>query len=303
MIGPVYWLWHNWAIYGNALEFLTGSSSARGLYQQNRASLGWSQIFVGNAALDVALMLTAVAVCCGPVLVIAAFAGLARAGSRWRALRRRAPLLLLAVPFFFHVFSLYRGEIQVFPLSVFGLLNARYGLPHLLGVALTVPAAAFWFRTEWRGRVVVILTLLVGFQYWHLWSDGADQLAVFQEGYRNGVNSRSARDLDRTAKFLSAAPPDGMVLMQSGSLGPLVPRGGLRFGQVIHEGTARWHQVEDAIPVDVSVVILETGDVLDQRFRRNPALDKQLNETFSEEFNAGKIRVFMRRQRASPSES
>src|SRR5262249_22077256 len=40
--GPIYWLWHNWAIYGNALEFLTRPNSARGISLQNRAILGWS---------------------------------------------------------------------------------------------------------------------------------------------------------------------------------------------------------------------------------------------------------------------
>src|SRR6266851_6232762 len=55
-LGPGYWLWHNWAIYGNALEFLTGPNSARGIYLQNRINFGWSTMFVGHAGLDVLVM-------------------------------------------------------------------------------------------------------------------------------------------------------------------------------------------------------------------------------------------------------
>jgi hypothetical protein len=85
-----------------------------------------------------------------------------------------------------------------------------------------------------------------------------------------------------------------MILMQSGSLGPLVPRGGLQFSSVIHEGTARWHQVAGAIPPDVSTVIVEQGDALDLRLRAQPALARDLSETFEPGYQTGKITVYSR---------
>lgn len=292
--GPLYWLWHNWAIYGDAFEFLTGPSSARGLYLQNRANLGWSQVFVGNLPLDLGLMAAAIAVCAGPLVLLAATIGLARVLRSYRRFSEYAPALLAGVPFLFHVWSLYRGEIQVFPFSVVGLLNVRYGLPHLLAVALLIPAAALFFRISWRRGATLAICGLVAFQYWWLLSDGANQLAVFQEGYRNGVNSRQARELARVSEFLKANPPRAMILMQSGSLGPVVPRGGLRFASVIHEGTARWHQVADSIPPDVSTVVVEQGDAVDSQFRSKPALARDLAETFEPVYRTEKTTVYSR---------
>src|SRR5262249_41331877 len=62
LIGPLLWLWHNWAIFGSPFEFLNGPYSARGLYLQNRATLGWSTVFVGHLLLDIVLMLIAAGV-------------------------------------------------------------------------------------------------------------------------------------------------------------------------------------------------------------------------------------------------
>ncbi|MEK6304242.1 MAG: glycosyltransferase family 39 protein [Acidobacteriota bacterium] len=293
--GPIYWLWHNWAIYGDALEFLTGPNSARGIYLQNRANLGWSKIFVGHAMLDTATILTAAAVCSGPLVLLFAIAGLARTvAARRRVLVRWAPAILLLVPFFFHVVSLYRGEIQIFPLSAFGLLNVRYGLLHLPAIALFAPAAALIPRGAAGRWATAILIVGVAAQYGYLISEGPRQLAVYQEGYRNGVNARPARELADASAFLKANPPRGLTLMNTGALGPLVSKGGLRFSELIHEGTARWHQITDRLPADVFTVIVEEGDPLDQRFQANADLSKDLEFSFREEFSIGKIRLFKR---------
>ncbi|HMG34689.1 MAG TPA: hypothetical protein VKM94_12180 [Blastocatellia bacterium] len=294
-LGPAYWLWHNFAIYGDPLEFLTGPSSARGLYNQNRASLGWAQIFVGNALLDFAVMLTAAAVCAGPLLILAATLGSAKATlSLRRSISRRAPLLLLGIPFVFHVFSIYRGEIQVFPLSIFGLLNARYGLAHLPLIAMLAPASVLIFKPRYRLRAAVALMVLIAGQYAMLISEGPRQLAVFQEGYRNGVNSRSARELARLSQYLRANPPEGTVLMTAGPFGPVVPHGGLRFSNIIHEGTARWHRLDDGIPEDVSTVILRRGDPLDLRLQSNQRTAGDLKRSFYESYNDEGIVVLLR---------
>ncbi|HKV41045.1 MAG TPA: hypothetical protein VJX67_17695 [Blastocatellia bacterium] len=293
--GPLYWLWHNWAIFGNALEFYNGASSARGIYLQNQANLGWSRIFAGHVALDVCLMLATVAVCAGPLVVLIGGAGLTRLALNWRKhIRVCAPLGLLSLPFGFHVLSVYRGEIQIFPLSALGLLNVRYGLAGLLPLSLLAGLAATSFarRRRWVPGLVVLSVVVA--QYGLAVSDGPADLAVYQEGYRNGVNSRQARELSKAAAFLSANHPHDMVLMNTGELGPLVSRGGLTFGEVVHEGTARWYQFQDRIPGDVATVIIRDGDGLDQRFRNNPALARDLASGLALTYQAGGIRVFER---------
>jgi hypothetical protein len=292
---PLYWLWHNWAIYADALWFLTGPHSARGIYLQNQANLGWSKIFVGNALLDMLLMTVTVAACIGLILIPLAGLGFLRlAKMHRRALWQYAPTMLLIVPFLFHCFSLYRGEIQIFPLSAFGLLNVRYGLPHLLPIALFVPALIPMLKRLGKPLAVALVCLVVVLQYGYLVSDGTSQLAVYQEGYRNGVNSKPARQWANMAQVIRENPPQGMVWMQTGSLGPVVSQGGLRFSQIIHEGTSRWHQINEAIPDDVSIIILEKDDVLDKRLQSNQALKTDFSRRFREKFSSGDIKYFQR---------
>jgi hypothetical protein len=294
-IGPAYWLWHNWAIYGSAFEFLTGPNSARGIYLQN-PSLGWARLFAGHAALDVLLMAAAAAVCAGPLVMLLSAAGFVRLfTAKRKSLLEHSPLILLILPFFFHVFSLYRGEIQVFPLSAFGLLNIRYGLPHLLGVALFAPAAVLAFKGQARRWAGAAACVIVAAQYGYLISEGPSQLAVYQEGYRNGVNARPVRERARVASFLLANPPDRLILLHTGALGPVVSQGGLRFSDIIHEGSLRWYQLDNGIPKDVATVMVQQGDPLDLRIRDSGALARDLADEFQERLSIGKITVFERK--------
>jgi hypothetical protein len=294
-IGPLYWLWHNWAIYGNALEFLTGPNSARGIYVQNRVNFAWSKMFVGNAALDLLTMAAAVAVCVGPFVLLLGGAGF----FRWLIAERRSlvatsPVLLLIVTFLFHVWSIYRGEIQVFPLSAFGLLNVRYGLPHVLAVALFAPSAVLLFKPASRRRILAVICVIVAAQYVYLISEGPSQLAMYQEGLRNGVNARAGRERSIVASYIATHPPVGFVLMHTGALGPVVSQGDIRYSQVIHEGTARWHQIEGNIPDEVSTVIVQRGDPLAGRISGSGALLSALSTEFEERLSVGNITVFER---------
>lgn len=296
IVGPVYWMWHNWAIYGNALEFLTGAYSARGLYLQNQANLGWAKIFVGHLFIDCLLILVTAAVCAGPfVLMLGGVGFIAFVIVRRKTLLEDAPVLLLIAPFFFHVLSLYRGEIQIFPLSAFGLHNVRYGLPHLLAVALFAPASILLFKREARRWVLIAVCLIVAVQYLYLVSEGPTQLAVYQEGYRNGVNAKPARERKQFSLLIKMSPPEGNILMNTGELGPVVSQGGLRYSEIIHEGTLRWHQIKETIPVDVSTVIVQENDPLDKRLRKNASLALDLAEHFQEKLSVGRIKLFQRK--------
>lgn len=297
--GPIYWLWHNWAIYGDALEFLTGPNSARGIYLQNGAHDGWATIFIGHPLLDFLIMAVAVAVAAGPIVLLLSVGGVARLVIvRRRDLLKASPAFLLTAPFFFEVFSVYRGEIQLFPLSAFGLQNARYGLPHIVAVALFAPAAILFFKNSTRQWAALAACVIVVAQYGYLISEGPSQLAMYQEGYRNGVNSRAAREHVKVAAFLRANPPRRFILMHTGALGPVVSQAGLGFSEIIHEGTLRWHQFDDQIPADVATVISQQGDPLDVRLRERPSLARDLATNFQEELSIGNIRVFARKQRS-----
>ncbi|HEU4387207.1 MAG TPA: glycosyltransferase family 39 protein [Blastocatellia bacterium] len=292
--GPVYWLWHNWAIWGDALTFLRGPYSARGLYLQHQAHFGWARMFIGNAGLDLALMLFTVAVCAGPLLLVLALAGLLRIAATLRIWTIAAPVSMFAIPFVFHVVSLYRGEIQMMSISAIGLYNVRYGLPHLLLISILVPTAVLVLRRLGSRAALSAVALAIAAQYALLLYDGPSQLAVFQEAYRNGVNSRVARQLLQATSYVRDHPPRRMILMHTGALGPLVSNGGMRFEDIIHEGSTQWHQVTNSIPNSVRTVILQDGDPLDERLKSNESLSTEFRNQFQEKFSVGRIRVFER---------
>jgi hypothetical protein len=163
-----------------------------------------------------------------------------------------------------------------------------------LAVAVFAPASVLIFKGRACRWAMASVCLLIATQYAYQFSEGLSQLAVYQEGYRNGVNSGAAHERARAAALLTANPPEPLVLMHTGALGPLVSTSGLRFSQVIHEGTTRWHQLADEIPSDVRTVIITEGDPLNLRLRDNPSLARDLTLNFQERFEVGPIRVFSR---------
>jgi len=83
--------------------------------------------------------------------------------------------------------------------------------------------------------------------------------------------------------------------MHTGVLGPVVSKGGLQFSNIIHEGTERWHQLNEGIPPDVGSVILQDGDPVDSLIRENPKLTQSLSEEFEQRMVVGNVRVYGRR--------
>jgi hypothetical protein len=121
--------------------------------------------------------------------------------------------------------------------------------------------------------VLAAVAALVALQYGALLSEGPSQLAVYQEAFRNSHNARPWRDRARLAAWLVENPPaQGRVLMQSGSLGPVVPASGLTFGRIVHEGTRAWNEwtAGGELPDGVATVIMEEGDPVWSRLREDP---------------------------------
>lgn len=296
-LGPLYWMWHNWAIFDDPLAFFTGPHSARGIYIQNQSTLGPARALVGSLPVATVVMLLAVAVCAGLALLAVAAFGLIKVFPIARESPRRwGPAVLLGVPFCFHVISLYRGEIQIFPVSAFGLLNVRYGVPHLLPLSLLVPAAALLLGAgrKWWPSLAVFAIIAGGYIF--LISDGVSQIAIYQEAYRNGVNSKAPRELARVAGNLRDRPPSGVLLMYTGALGPVVSQSNLRFRNIIHEGTTRWHSIDQTIPPDVSTIVFQQDDPLASRIRSASALSHDFEQSFELTFSLGKTKRFDRKR-------
>ena len=178
---------------------------------------------------------------------------------------------------------------------VVGSLNQRCREKTAVAIAAFAPAVVWLCKPRARHLALAVLGSLVVLQYGYLISEGPTQLAVYQEGYRNGVNSARAREWAHAAAWLEAYPPRQSVWMNTGALGPLVPRGGLRFAQIIHEGSLRWHAINDAIPADVTMIIYQEGDPVAEQLRGNAALARDFAEHFQQQFAYDSVKIFTRK--------
>ncbi|MBZ5581422.1 MAG: glycosyltransferase family 39 protein [Acidobacteriia bacterium] len=132
--GPLYWLANNWWLAGDALDFYHGPFSAQAI-QAGKPYPG-----KGDWAMAWLYYRTAVRLCAGPVLALLAIAGIVA------ALLRRAfwPVLLLALPPAFYVWSLHSSGTPIFVPELWphSYYNTRYGLAALPLLALAGAALA-----------------------------------------------------------------------------------------------------------------------------------------------------------------
>src|SRR5262249_29663745 len=84
----IYWLWHNWAIYGNPIEFLTGFYSAQNYFLRFQEKLGWADFAVGHVGYAFLLAMSALAACAGIafclLFAVSAVKTLALGWKQWR---------------------------------------------------------------------------------------------------------------------------------------------------------------------------------------------------------------------------
>jgi len=122
-LGPLYWMANGWYATGDALDFLRGPYTA--------FAIQGSTPYPGRGDWHTAWYYyrNAVGACAGPLLSLMALAGGAI------AIRRRAwfPLLLLALPGLFVIWSMHSGAVPIFMphLWPFSYYNTRYGLAAL----------------------------------------------------------------------------------------------------------------------------------------------------------------------------
>ena len=156
-LGPLYWLAHNWWLYGDPLEFYRGTYSAWAI-QGNRPYPGkgdWRTAWL--------YFRTAAQLCAGPGLALMAIAGAAA------SLARRVfwPLALLALPGVFYIWSIYSSATPIFVPSLWpnSYYNTRYGLAAL--PLLAVASAGLVAIVPHRLRAITAaLVIAAGTVYW-----------------------------------------------------------------------------------------------------------------------------------------
>ncbi len=280
--GVVYWLWHNWAIYGRPLEFLEGTYSARGYFARHRDELSYLSFVVGRPLYAGIVLTVTIVICATPATALLGLLGLAgQAVAAFRARCQDAAALAvlgwLWLPPLFTGYSLYSGNIQIYPL----FLNNRYGLAALpalaVGVGLGVAClqARFPKRPAWVA--VTVGLVCVGQSLWWL-RDGVYQLAVFQEAYRAqftplGRERRALAEFLRSQPDLQSLPTQpsgGCVALFAGELSSVVAQGGLSYAHILHEGCSGWHGLEKSIPSTVTWLVVGRGDELERKLQQRP---------------------------------
>jgi hypothetical protein len=156
-LGPLYWLAHNWWLYGDPLEFYRGPYSAWAI-QGNRPYPGkgdWPTAWL--------YFRTAAQLCAGPGLALMAIAGVAA------SLARRAfwPLALLALPGVFYIWSIYSSATPIFVPSLWphSYYNTRYGLAALPLVAVASAGLVAIVPSRFRA-ITAVLAIAAGTVYW-----------------------------------------------------------------------------------------------------------------------------------------
>jgi 4-amino-4-deoxy-L-arabinose transferase-like glycosyltransferase len=148
-LGPLYWLAHNWYLSSDPLFFYRGPYSA--------AAIQGNAFYPGKQDWRMAFLYfrTAVQLCAGPALAVMALAGAVV------ALARRAfwPLLLLALPGVFYVWSLHSSGTPIFVPTLWphSYYNTRYGLAALPLLAFAAGALVTVVPQRFGGLAAAII--------------------------------------------------------------------------------------------------------------------------------------------------
>ena len=179
--GPLYWLFHNWWLTGDALDFYRGPYSA-GAIQAGKYYPGKGNWFLAWLYYGAAVRLSV-----GPWLAVLAAAGVVA------ALFKRAfwPLLLLALPGMFYIWSVHSSGTPIYVPELWpnSYYNTRYGLAVLPLLALA--AAALVALVPPRGSTLAaVLVIAGGAGYW-LAHPSPDRWVTWAESRANSEGRRA----------------------------------------------------------------------------------------------------------------
>ena len=230
-LGPLFWLADNWWYYGNALEFLNGPYSAKAIYQ-HQLDIGMAR-YPGDHDWGKALLYvrSAAQSCAGWPLFWLGVAGalVAIFKKMWW------PLLLLALPPLFYVWSMYSSGTPIFVPQLWphSYYNTRYGLAALPLVALAAGALVTLAPVRFRSLAAVAV-VLAGTLGWVAYPR-PDGWICWKESQVNSVSRRAWTG--ETADFLRTQyrPGDG-VLVSFGDLAGIFQQAGIPLRETLHDG-------------------------------------------------------------------
>jgi uncharacterized membrane protein (Fun14 family) len=279
-LAPVLWLAYNGVVYGNALAFANGSSSAKAIEQR----VGAPNPALHNAPVAAIYFLKSAQLNMangnwGRFWLAAALVALAI--GVWKLRAQSAPLLLLWVPLVFYALSIAYGSV---PLHVYTwwphvAFNQRYGLQLLPMFAVSIgvlTASVFLFGAGGRhgGKLAAIVLALVIVSYASVWKVGPQ---CFQEAMKNWESRHTLNS--EVQRVVARLPRNSMFLMDLSEHVGVMEQAGIPLRQVVNSQNHRlwkrppdpeglWERALADPPRYVDFVIAFDGDAVDQGANR-----------------------------------
>ncbi|HYL37328.1 MAG TPA: glycosyltransferase family 39 protein [Bryobacteraceae bacterium] len=232
--GPLYWLAHNWWVYGNPLEFINGPYSAQSIYRRQLSQHlppypgdhDWRKAWL--------FFRTAARLCAGWGAVLAAAAGLMMMA--WQ--RIFWPVLLAALLPAFYLWSMHSGGTPIYVPGLWfnSYYNTRYGLAALPLIAVLGGSLVLAVKQRFRSWAAAAI-VLAGLAPW-LIRPQPDDWICWKESQ---VNSETRRAWTRdAATFLLTHYQGGAGILTSfGDLAGIFREAGIPLRETLHEGNQR----------------------------------------------------------------
>ena len=230
-LGPLAWLAHNQYYYSHALEFYSGEGSAKAIYAAELAAGGDRYPGDHNWRLAIEYYFAAITLTQGWILVLFSALGATAALGK----KIRWPLLLLALPPAFYVWSIHSSGTPLFvptlwpsqPVhNLFSWYNTRYALAALPLAAFTAAGMVAVLPKNLRAAGAAVLVVAGALTATPLcWKEST-------------VNSVARRDwTEQAAAYLAShyQPGDG-IIYSFGDLTGVLREAGIPLREGLHQG-------------------------------------------------------------------
>lgn len=241
---PVWWLFHNWLNYGNALEFYNGHDSAIGIYRRFLEKGGFRYPGDHDWRKAVLYFRTAAQLVVGTPLMWIGAAGLAIAIVK----RVWWPVILFGLAPVFYVCSMYSSGTPIFIPQLWpnGYYNTRYGLCMLPLLAIGCGAIVTVIPARARMLAAVVVTIAVVLPW--VAHPTADAWICWKESQVNSVQRRTWTK--QSADFLRAnyGPGDGAFVQFGDDFAGVFRMAGIPLRETLNMGDSPLWMVAQARP-------------------------------------------------------
>jgi hypothetical protein len=235
VLGPLYWLAHNWWLYSNPLEFFNGPYSAKSIYQRQLDQHMAPYPGDHDWGKDWLYFGTALRLCAGWGWLVTAGAGLLG------IVRQRLfwPVLLAALPPAFYVWSMHSGGTPIFVPGFWPntRYNTRYAIAALPLLAI-VGGSLVLLASQRLRPVLAAAVVLVGTAPW-LIHPGPDNWVCWKESQ---VNSEARRAwTSQAAAVLGGSYRSGTGILTSfGDLAGVLRAAGIPLRETLYTDEPAW---------------------------------------------------------------